>query len=360
VNHHDASAPAAVELGGVTKWYDGKVILDGVDLSLPRGEFLALVGPSGSGKSTLLRMVSGIDVPDAGKVWLQGKEVTHEPPYRRPVHTVFQNYALFPHLTVAGNVDFPLRVAGVPRAERDQRVRQALNWVKLDEFAERRIDQLSGGQQQRVALARALVKEPQCVLLDEPLAALDMHLRGHTLQLLQELQARLGLTYLYVTHDREEALRAAHRIGILRGGRLEQLDTPEEVYHRPRTAFVAEFMGPINWLRGVVEASAGRPGLRLPGGHWTPLPTKTTADAGSLRLGVRPAHVRLCADGGLPVRVAGRQFRGDTILLHLTDETGVNLHAEMRTDGSPPGQGELVRAAWAVEAVHVFSDQDTP
>ncbi len=343
----------AVELRGVSKRYDGKVILDGIDLAAARGEFLALVGPSGSGKSTLLRMVSGIDAPDAGEVCLQGENVTRLPAYRRPVHTVFQNYALFPHLTVAGNVDFPLSVAGVPRPERERRVHQALGWVKLDEFAARRVDQLSGGQQQRVALARALVKEPQCVLLDEPLAALDVHLRGHTLQLLQELQARLGVTYLYVTHDREEALRAAHRVGVLRAGRLEQVGTPEEVYFRPRTLFVAEFLGPINWLAGVAEVLDGKPGVRLRGGPWVPVPPPFV---GAVRLGVRPAHVRLAPDGWLPLRVAGREFRGDAVLLRLEGENGVSLHAEVRADAALPAVGAEVRAGWASEAAHVFED----
>ena len=259
---HDDVALPAVELKGVCKGFGDRTILSGIDLAIARGEVLVLVGPSGSGKSTLLKIVSGIETPDAGQVWLSGEDCTEVPPYRRPVHTVFQNYALFPHLDVAGNVAFPLAVAGVPAARRGPLVEQALGWVHMQRHARRRIDALSGGEKQRVALARALVDQPQCVLLDEPLSALDPHLRAGTLELLEELQAELGLTYLFITHDREEALRIGHRIGVLNHGRLEQIGPPEEVYRRPATAFVASFLGKINWLSGINELS------RRPAGHW--------------------------------------------------------------------------------------------
>ena len=344
----------AVELRAVSKRYGGCLVLDDVNLALARGEFFALVGPSGSGKSTLLRMISGMDTPDAGEIWLEGVNVTGQAAHRRPVHTVFQNYALFPHLDVAGNVAFPLAVAGVSRPERAARVRRALSWVKLEDLASRRIDQLSGGQQQRVALARALVKEPSCVLLDEPLAALDIHLRGHTLAFLQELQSRLAVTYLYVTHDRDEALRAAHRIGVLRAGRLEQVGAPEEVYHRPKTAFVAEFMGPINWLPGVIASQNGTPGIRLYQGSWTPAAATGLPENRAVKLGIRPADIRLAQDGWLAARVTAREFRGDSRLLKVSAGEQP-VHVEIRADEAAPGIGEEVRLTWPAAAAHIFA-----
>jgi ABC-type Fe3+/spermidine/putrescine transport system ATPase subunit len=325
---------AAVQLVGLHKEYGGRVILDGIELSVARGEFFALLGPSGSGKSTLLKMVSGIETPDKGDVVLAGHVVTSVPPYRRPVHTVFQNYALFPHLNVAENVGFPLRVAGVSRAQRTERISRALSWVRMEGFAQQRVDRLSGGERQRVALARALVDDPEVVLLDEPLSALDPHLRGQTLELLQETQARLKATYLYVTHDREEALRAAHRIAVLNGGRLEQVGTPEELYHHPRTAFVAGFIGPINWLPASLVANA----------------------APSATVGVRPEHIRLGGDGPLEAKVVQRQFAGASVSLRLALADGTTLTAEFPGDLSAPAVGDTVRVGWPADRVHVFAE----
>jgi ABC-type Fe3+/spermidine/putrescine transport system ATPase subunit len=333
----------AVRLVGIHKELGGRAVLDGVDLAVARGEFFALLGPSGSGKSTLLKMVSGIETPDRGEVLLAGRAVTALPPYRRAVHTVFQNYALFPHLNVADNVAFPLRVAGVARAERDQRVRTALGWVRLDRFAGQRVDRLSGGERQRVALARALVDEPEVVLLDEPLSALDPHLRGQTLELLQETQARLRATYLYVTHDREEALRAAHRVGVLNNGRLEQVGTPEDLYHRPRTAFVAGFVGPINWLPTSLISDC-----RFQISDLTKGPVS--------RLGVRPEHVRLGGDGFLTAKVVQRQFAGASVSLRLA-AAETTLTAELPGDGPLPAVGEEVCVGWAPERCHVFAEE---
>jgi ABC-type Fe3+/spermidine/putrescine transport system ATPase subunit len=332
---------AAVQLIQIHKQYGGRVILDGIDLAVARGEFFALLGPSGSGKSTLLKMVSGIETPDQGDVVLAGRIVTAVPPYRRPVHTVFQNYALFPHLNVADNVGFPLRVAGVPRAERDERIHRALSWVQMENFARQRVDRLSGGERQRVALARALVDDPEVVLLDEPLSALDPHLRGQTLELLQETQARLKATYLYVTHDREEALRAAHRIAVLNAGRLEQIGTPEELYHRPRTPFVAGFIGPINWLPAARIADCGL---------WIANPT-----AQATIVGVRPEHVRL-GGGPLEAKVVQRQFAGSSVSLRLALADGTSLSVELPGDVSVPAVGESVRVGWPAEQAHVFAE----
>jgi ABC-type Fe3+/spermidine/putrescine transport system ATPase subunit len=357
----DAScaAPPAVELRGIGKRYGEQVVLDAVDLVIRRGEFFALLGPSGSGKSTLLKMVSGIEWPDRGEVWLGGKNVTAEPPYRRKVHTVFQNYALFPHLDVAGNVGFPLRVAGVARADQGPRIQRALQWVQLDRFLARRVDQLSGGERQRVALARALVDDPECVLLDEPLAALDPHLRGRTLELLQDIQARLRATYLYVTHDREEALGAAHRLAVLNGGKLLQVGTPEEVYQRPANAFVAGFVGPINWFAAEPDGVDGRPAVRLNDGTRIPLASEPP-QARRLLLGVRPEDVRLGANGFLAGRVKNRQFSGASASLRLQAGNGFELLAEVRSLDHSPGVGEPVHLSWDPAAAHVFAGDDTP
>jgi ABC-type Fe3+/spermidine/putrescine transport system ATPase subunit len=345
----------AVELEHVSKIMADRPILDDVTLQVRRGEFFALIGPSGSGKSTLLKMVSGIDTPTQGMVRLAGSDVNRVPPYRRPVHTVFQSYALFPHLDVAGNVGFPLRIAGRPWRERQERVHQALGWVRLEGFGRRRIDSLSGGERQRVALARALVDHPQCVLLDEPLAALDPHLRGHTLELLQEIQQRLELTYIYVTHDRLEALRAAHRIGVLHQGRLQQIGTPQELYHRPASAFVAGFVGPISWLEGDFVLYEDRPALILKAGERVPVAGTPAGASGRMQLGLRPEDIRLGQDGFFTAEVVQRQFCGSTLSLRLETEDGTLLSCE-RGDGDCPAKvGDRVQVSWEPAKALVFA-----
>ena len=344
-------AGPAVELRRIHKRYGQRVILNGIDLAIGRGEVVVLVGPSGSGKSTLLKMVSGIETPDEGEVWLSGQLSNQIPPYRRPVHTVFQNYALFPHLDVAGNVAFPLAVAGVPRQERARLVEQALGWVKMQPHARRRVDTLSGGERQRVALARALVDQPQCVLLDEPLSALDPHLRAATLELLQELQSRLSLTYLYITHDREEALRIGHRIGVLNHGRLEQLGSPEEVYQRPRTLFVASFLGRINWLAGEIVANGDSRTLFV-GGRPVPVPAPMSS-AEKVQLGIRPEDLHVVSDGWVTAQVVSRQFSGDSTSLRLKLESGETVLVDERPP-SPAQVGETVKLRWDSQAAHVF------
>jgi len=354
----DATAPT-VELQNVRKAFAGRTILDSIDLRIGCGEVVVLVGPSGSGKSTILRIVAGIEQPDSGSVRLCGRDCTVTPAFDRPVHTVFQNYALFPHLNVAANVAFPLSVAKVPRAERDERVREALSWVKLEHFATRRIDALSGGEKQRVALARALVNQPKCVLLDEPLSALDPHLRAATLELLRDVQLRLGLSYLYITHDRDEALRLADRIGVLNHGRLEQVGTPEEIYHRPATPFVASFLGKINWLDAIAEG-AGR--FRLPSGE------TMEAGAGSAsefrpgdraRIGVRPesVHVELATRenaSGLRGVISNRQFSGSETAVRIRLQEEVSLLAEVRGDAAELQPGAAVVVHWERDAALVF------
>jgi putative spermidine/putrescine transport system ATP-binding protein len=240
----------AVHLQGVVKRFGEVVAVDGVDLEVPEGEFFSMLGPSGSGKTTCLRMIAGFEAPSEGRVFLDGRDVTALAPYERDVNTVFQDYALFPHMTVSENVEYGLKVKHVPKDERRSRVADALEMVQLGFFGERKPGQLSGGQRQRVALARALVNRPKVLLLDEPLGALDLKLRQSMQIELKEIQQRVGLTFHYVTHDQEEALTMSDRLAVFNRGSIEQIGTPAEVYERPSTGFVAGFVGTSNVLDG--------------------------------------------------------------------------------------------------------------
>ncbi len=348
----------AVELRAVSKRFGSRTVLDQIDLAVARGEILVIVGPSGCGKSTLLKIVSGIEAADQGQVLLSGQDCTAVPPYRRPVHTVFQNYALFPHLDVAANVGFPLNVAGVRRAERDRLVAEALGWVKLQQHARRRIDGLSGGERQRVALARALVDSPQCVLLDEPLSALDPHLRAETLELLQSIHERLQTTFLFITHDREEALRLGHRIGVLNCGRLEQVGTPQEMYDAPRTAFVASFLGKINWLAGRCVHSGGNRTVVIDGQAVPCVSSNGIAD-GKVQLGIRPEDVQIAVDGWLSAQVITRRFLGDCVVVELKLAGGTTIIADCREPLPDAAPGQQVRIRWSPEAAHLFTANST-
>jgi putative spermidine/putrescine transport system ATP-binding protein len=240
----------AVRLEGVRKRFGDVTAVDGIDLHVRAGEFFSMLGPSGSGKTTCLRMIAGFEAPSEGRIFLAGRDVTRLAPYERDVNTVFQDYALFPHMTVQENVEYGLRVKRVARAERRRQVTDALRMVQLDGFASRRPAQLSGGQRQRVALARALVNRPNVLLLDEPLGALDLKLRQEMQIELKHIQQEVGLTFLYVTHDQEEALTMSDRLAVFSRGRIEQVGTPAEVYERPATGFVAGFVGTSNVLSG--------------------------------------------------------------------------------------------------------------
>jgi putative spermidine/putrescine transport system ATP-binding protein len=251
---------AAIALREVARAFGPVVALDRVSLEVAPGEFFALLGPSGSGKTTCLRIVAGFDEPDSGQVLLAGADVTHAPPFARDVNTVFQDYALFPHMSVADNVAYGLKVRGVAAAERSRRVREMLELVRLGEHGARRPHQLSGGQRQRVALARALINRPKVLLLDEPLGALDLKLREEMQTELKGLQQQLGITFVFVTHDQGEALSMADRVAVFSEGRIEQLDTPRTLYNRPRTAFVASFVGSANVVTAdVARELTGRP-----------------------------------------------------------------------------------------------------
>jgi putative spermidine/putrescine transport system ATP-binding protein len=268
-----AAAAAAVHVSGLRKRYGDVVALAGVDLVIGAGEFFTLLGPSGSGKTTLLRLIAGFERPDAGRIELGGSDVTRVPPYARNVNTVFQDYALFPHMTVAQNIEYGLRVRRVPRADRRDKVDRALEMVRLSGLGDRRPAQLSGGQRQRVALARAIVNEPQVLLLDEPLGALDFKLRQEMQIELQHVQREVGITFVYVTHDQEEALAMSDRIAVLSNGRIEQIGTPLEVYERPQTDFVAGFIGISNLIERDGRHMTIRPEkIRLLAEHEEPPP----------------------------------------------------------------------------------------
>src|SRR5437899_1668748 len=248
---------AAIGLVGVSKRFGTHAAVDDVSLEIGESEFFSLLGPSGCGKTTTLRMVAGFELPDTGRIVLKGNDVTNVPANRRPVNMVFQHYALFPHMSIYDNVTFGLKVKHVPRQEHRERVQDILRVVSLEGLERRRTRQLSGGQQQRVALARALVNRPAALLLDEPLGALDVKLRKQMQLELKRIQAELGTTFVYVTHDQEEALAMSNRIAVMNGGRVEQIGTPRDIYQHPQTAFVADFIGSLNALELRVDELVG-------------------------------------------------------------------------------------------------------
>src|SRR5580765_6267636 len=252
-----ADGAPEIRLVDLAKHFRDVRAVDGVSLDVLGGEFFSLLGPSGCGKTTTLRMIGGFELPTGGRVLLRGRDVTMEPPDKRPVNMVFQNYALFPHLDVGDNIAFGLKRSGVAKPEIVRRVGEALDLGHLDGYARRKPNQLSGGQQQRVALARALANRPNVLLLDEPLGALDLKLRKRLQIEVKRIQIEVGITFVYVTHDQEEALTMSDRIAVMRAGKVEQVGLPEELYERPATRFVADFMGTTNLLKGVVAAIDG-------------------------------------------------------------------------------------------------------
>ena len=247
-----------LQLRQIRKSFDNTEVLKGIDLEVAQGEFITLLGASGCGKTTTLRIIAGLELPDAGQVILEGQDITNREPNKRDVNTVFQNYALFPHMNVSGNVGYGLKIRKVPKAEIERKVEQALRLVQLEEYGKRMPDQLSGGQKQRIAIARAVINEPKVLLLDEPLGALDLKLRRQMQLELKRLQKRLGITFIYITHDQEEAINMSDRIGVMHEGVLEQLGTPNEVYYQPKTSYVADFVGNANILHKNGETFAIR------------------------------------------------------------------------------------------------------
>jgi putative spermidine/putrescine transport system ATP-binding protein len=358
----------ALVLDGLTKRYGAAAAVEGVSLSVAEGEFLTLLGPSGSGKTTVLMCVAGFVAPDAGRILLGGRDITALPPERRDFGMVFQGYALFPHMTVAENVAFPLRVRRLGAAEREAKVRAALDLVQLSALAERRPAQLSGGQQQRVALARALVFDPALLLLDEPLSALDRKLRAELQEELKALHRRVGRSFVNVTHDQEEALSLSDRIAILDRGRLVQAGTPSALYERPRTRFVAEFLGTSNFLRGEVSGLApggvtlAVGGMRIvqavPPGADPPRPGST------LLLSVRPERIALLGEGEaaenvVPGRIEAWSYHGAGTTLSVATPGLGTLRVVLPAWRAPvaPAEGLALRLGWAADAgVAVLDD----
>jgi spermidine/putrescine ABC transporter ATP-binding subunit len=335
----DADAPL-LEVREVAKRFGTREVLKNISLNIASGEFLTLLGESGSGKTTLLRLIAGFEQPTAGEIWMSGERLDTRPPYKRRVNTVFQNYALFPHLNVRDNVAYGLRVQGAPKNEIPVRVNDALNMVKMAEFAGARPSRLSGGQQQRVALARSLVNRPQLLLLDEPLSALDANLRKQMQSELKALQREIGITFLFVTHDQDEAMALSDRIALLRDGALEQVSSPREIYAHPATAYTAQFIGQTNLLRGEIRRSIATCGvLRWP---------IEEADAPAL-FSLRPETIRLCPDGKrqtneVKFRATVRQqiYGGASELLEVDCGAGQLLRVRLSACGPLTGEHDFV------------------
>lgn len=338
-----ASPPAGggvlLELRNIAKQFGNREVLKNISLQIGAGEFLTLLGESGSGKTTLLRLIAGFEQPSSGELWMGGERLDTLPAYRRRVNTVFQHYALFPHLTVQENVAYGLRVTSTGSAEISSRVEEALRMVKMQEYGATRPSKLSGGQQQRVALARALVNRPQLLLLDEPLSALDANLRKQMQGELKALQREIGITFLFVTHDQDEAMALSDRIALLRDGELEQVATPREIYARPATSYTAQFIGQTNLLRGEIRDGVAACGpLQWPAGG---LPN------GPVIFSLRPESIRFASDGAassgwVSFRATIRQqvFSGSSEQLEI-DCAGQSLRVRIPTRGALSGEHEF-------------------
>ncbi|MGD1992983.1 MAG: ABC transporter ATP-binding protein [Anaerolineae bacterium] len=326
----------AVELKAVSKHFGPVVAVDSLSLAVRDGEFFSLLGPSGCGKTTTLRLIAGFEFPTGGEVFIGGTSQGDKPPYHRPVNTVFQNYALFPHMTIFQNVAFGLQMKRVPKDQIKERVRRTLAMVQLPGMENRKPDQLSGGQQQRVALARALVNQPQVLLLDEPLGALDLKLRKAMQLELKALQDRVGITFVYVTHDQEEALTMSDRIAVINKGRLLQIGTPEEIYERPASQFVADFIGETNFLDGLVKGRHEEEAAVVVGGELTlhAQADRSVSMNEQVTVAIRPEKISLHAqppdERAVPGTVEEVIYTGtDThYLVRLTEETLVSARQQ--------------------------------
>jgi spermidine/putrescine ABC transporter ATP-binding subunit len=355
---------SSIELAGIAKHYGSIAAIDRVSLRLEQGELVTILGPSGSGKTTLLTLIAGLAEPTSGSIHLGGRDVTHLPAASRNIGLVFQSYALFPHMTVFANVAFPLAVRKVDKADIRTRVAKALELVRLSGFEKRRPAQLSGGQQQRVALARALVFQPEILLLDEPLAALDRKLREEVQVELRQLQHALQITTVLVTHDQEEALSLSDRIVVLADGRVQQIGAPEEVYFQPRNRFVAEFLGTANFFTGTARRNGSAWQLELPGGAAVPCPPPSASlPAAPLSLMVRPERIALrgAGHGGLAATVKDVIFLGKSLRYHLQTSAGTDIIA---TSSAEPqarhAPGAAVALHWQPEDAFFVGESRNP
>jgi spermidine/putrescine transport system ATP-binding protein len=364
-DHPDPTGPGAtiLELRQVTKRFGAFAAVDGLSLAIAAGEFLTLLGASGSGKTTTLRMIAGFELPTAGQILMGGAPITDLPPFKRDINTVFQHYALFPHMSVRQNVEYGLRMRGVSPAERSRQVDCALEMVQLATLGARAPRQLSGGQQQRVALARALVNRPRVLLLDEPLGALDLKLRKEMQLELKHLQTELGITFVYVTHDQEEALTMSDRIVLMRQGRIAQIGAPRDLYDRPASRYVADFIGETNLLPGVVaESGDGMVVLRAGGTSLRALSDAPLAPGAEAWLAVRPEAIELTDSAGTPEgwnRVAGTVreavYAGSVLRVHVALDSGQRLVAHVTSSTGVP-IGAEVGLAWPVERGRCVGD----
>ncbi len=368
----DSAGEHVIVLDHVSKSFGSAVAVSDVHLSIKRGEFFSLLGPSGCGKTTTLRMIAGFETPTEGRILLEGEDVSHVPPYRRNVNLVFQNYALFPHMSVGDNIAFGPRNKGLKEAEVKAAVERILGVVRLAGFAKRKPGQLSGGQQQRVALARALVNRPSALLLDEPLGALDLKLRRAMQLELKGIQRELGITFIYVTHDQEEALTMSDRVAVMNEGRVDQLGTPEEIYERPATVFAAGFIGLANILTGTVEtadgdqitvrlADGGGTGARQGGQEFR------AGDAATVV--VRPERLRISrtvpesdAKGRVAAQVKAVVFQGAVTRVDLATASGTELNVVLLAQDRPEmlDNSEPVWVTWDQEDVTVLPGSATP
>jgi spermidine/putrescine transport system ATP-binding protein len=344
-----------VRLEAVSKRFADVVAVDGISVDVPRGAFFAFLGPSGCGKTTTLRMIGGFEEPTAGRIFLGERDVVGLPPYKRDVNTVFQSYALFPHMSIADNVGFGLERRGVPKGERELRVREILELVGLAGYEPRKPKQLSGGQQQRVALARALVNHPRVLLLDEPLGALDMKLRKQLQLELKRIQHEIGITFVHVTHDQEEAMTMADKIAVMNRGRIEQLGPPQELYERPATAFVAGFLGISNLLPGTVE---GPDAIRLDSGEV--IRASANGHSGRVSAGVRPEKITLGPTGGpnqLSGTISETAYIGVATQVVVRTAVGVVhvFHQNIDAGERIPSPGSAVTLSWTPEATFVVA-----
>ncbi len=361
-----SDAKPIIAIRDVTKRFGTVVAVDEVSLDVRPGEFLALLGPSGCGKTTLLRMLAGFETPSEGEILIDGQDMSQVPPNRRPVNMVFQSYAVFPHMTVADNVAYGLKVVGTPASEIRPRVEEALRMVQLADFGDRKPDQLSGGQRQRVALARALIKKPKVLLLDEPLSALDAKLREAMRLELVRLQHSIGITFIIVTHDQEEALSMADRIAVMHNGRVQQVAPPSELYEFPNSRFVADFIGRINLLDGTVDGfSNGVARVEIPGLPFIDLPNPTPL-AGTVSLAVRPEKIQLSQQQPSNERIhfQGRvaqiaYYGGDShVFLECADNLTMTarIQNEERTIEPVVAVGDQLWLSWKIDDTLILNE----